>query len=163
MNKKTIGIIAIVITVAILVVLGVIFLLPKNSQTNGNIEGNLEDIMSKLYEGIPENELPSSLTTFPMTENVEYYLGTSDIDFAEAVVSEPMMSSIAHSIVLVRLNDGANTEETMQKIKENVNPRKWICVGVEDENVRVLNRGNVILLIMTDNNTDIIENNFKNL
>ena len=157
MDKKTIGIIVAVLVVVVLVVLGVIFL-PSNNE-KGSIDGNLEDIIGKLYEGIPEDTLPSSLTTFPITENIEYYLGTSDIDYSEAVVSEPMMSSIAHSVVLVRLNEGANVEETMQKIKDNVNPRKWVCVWVEDENVRVLNRGNVILLIMTNTSPDIIENN----
>ena len=35
-------------------------------------------------------------------------------------------------------------------IKENVDPYKWICVGVAEENVLVESEGNYIMLIMTE-------------
>jgi len=40
-------------------------------------------------------------------ENVEYFLGTKDIEYEEALASEPGIGSIAHSVVLVRVKDGA--------------------------------------------------------
>ena len=53
----------------------------------------------------------------------------------------------------------------IDKIKENVNPRKWICVGVEKEDVIVKNKGNLIILIMVKDETtrNKIEQGFDKL
>ena len=50
-------------------------------------------------------------------------------------------------------------------IKENVNPRKWVCVGVEEDDVIVKNKGNlIIVIIVEDENTrNKIEEGFDNL
>ena len=127
-----------------------------------NIEGSLEDIMTKLYEGINEDELPMALTNFEITnENVENYLGTSDIEFESALASESMVGSIAHSIILIRAKDGQDIEALKKKIEENINPSKWICVTAE--NVVVKNKGNLILVIMTNELAPKIEENFDKL
>jgi hypothetical protein len=82
----------------------------------------------------------------------------------EAYVSEPMIGSIAHTVLLVRMEEGADVEAAKKAIKDNVNPRKWICVGVEDEkNVIVDNRGDLIVLIMENTHAQTIHENFKNL
>lgn len=129
-----------------------------------NIEGKLEDIMTKVYSDIKDDEKPMGLTNIEVTdENVEYYLGTSDIEYEEALASESMVGSIAHSVVLVRVKDGANIETIKTKIKENINPRKWICVGVEEDDVIVKSKGNLIILIMTESNSEKLENGFDNL
>ena len=39
------------------------------------------------------------------------------------------------------------------KIKENVNPRKWICVGVEKEDVIIKNKGDLIIVIIIEDAT----------
>ena len=115
----------------------------------GNIEGSLEDIMAKVYADIPENERPMMLTNIEVTDkNIEQYLGTADIEYEEALASESATGSIAHSVVLVRVKDNANVEAIKEKIEKNVNPRKWICVGVEEDDVIVENEGNLIILIM---------------
>lgn len=131
-----------------------------------NIEGNLSDIMKKVYADIKEDEKPMGLTDIEVTdENVEYYLGTKDIEYESALASESQVGSIAYSVVLVRLKDGADVEDAKTKIKENVNPRKWICVGVEEEDVIVENKGNLIILIMVQNETtrEKINQGFNNL
>ena len=128
------------------------------------VEGTLEDIMEKVYSNIPEDERPAMLENIEVTdENVEYYLGTSDIEYEEAIASESMTGSIAHSVVLVRTKKNADIEGIMSKIKENVNPRKWICVGVEKEDVIVKNKGDLIILIISQNNRDQINKGFDNL
>jgi hypothetical protein len=92
--------------------------------------------MEKVYASIPEDERPMMLMNTEVTEeNVEMYLGTSDIEFEEALASESGVGSIAHSVVLVRVKDNANVELIKEKIENSVNPRKWICVGVEKEDV----------------------------
>lgn len=129
-----------------------------------NVEGTLEEIMTKVYANLSEDEKPMGLTNIPVDkDNVEGFLGTADIEFEEALASEPMVSSIAHSVVLVRVKEDADIEATMTKIKENVNPRKWLCVGVEEDQVIVKNKGNLIILIMVADNSDKLEAGFDSL
>ena len=133
---------------------------------NKNVEGTLEDIMAKVYENIPENERPMMLeNTEVNNDNVEYFLGTTDIDYKDALASESGIGSIAHSVVLVRAKDGADVEEIRTKIKENVNPRKWICVGVEEDDVIIKSKGDlVILIVVEDEDTRAtLEEGFDNL
>jgi len=128
-----------------------------------NVEGSLEEIMDKVYASVPEDQRPMMLTNIEITdENVEMYLGTSDIDFKEALASESATGSIAHSVVLIRVNDDADVEAIKEKIEDNVDPRKWICV--EAEEVEVESKGNLIILIMSSKDTaEKIELEFKNL
>lgn len=127
------------------------------------VEGTLEEIMDKVYADVPEDERPMMLTNTEITDdNIENYLGTKDIEYEEALASESAVGSIAHSVVLVRMKDGADIEAAKKKIKENANPRKWICVEAED--VVVKNKGNLIILIMSASNyIEKIENSFDNL
>lgn len=131
-----------------------------------NIEGSLEDIMTKLYADIPEDQRPMMLMNTEVTEeNVEYFLGSKDIEFEEALASEPGIGSIAHSVVLVRVKDNANIEAIEEKIENSINPRKWVCVGVEEDDVIVEDKGNLIALIMIEDETtrEKIEDAFEKL
>lgn len=133
---------------------------------NSNIDDDLGDLMDKVYAEIPEDERPMMLQQVKVNaDNIEYYLGTSDISYKEALASEPAIGSIAHSVVLVRVADDASVEDVKTKIKENVNPRKWICVGVEEEDVIVKNKGNLIILILEEDQTtrEALEKGFDNL
>ena len=132
----------------------------------GNVEGSLEDIMAKVYENIPEDQRPMMLTNIEVNdENIEYYLGTKEIQYEEALASESGVGSIAHSVVLVRTKKGADIEKIKDKIEDNVNPRKWVCVGVEEDDVIVENKGNLIILIMVEDETnrEKLEESFENL
>lgn len=157
MSKKII--IAVAIIVLIAVIIGAVFLLKREK----NVEGTLEEIMTKIYAGISEDELPMMLGNIEVTsDNIENYVGTSDIDFKEAIASESAVGSIAHSVVLIRLNDSSKASETVKKIEENVNPRKWICV--EASNVIVKSKGDLVILIMS--NEDLapkLDANFEGL
>ncbi len=127
-----------------------------------NVEGALEDLMTKVYEDIPEEERPMMLMNTEVNEeNVEYYLGTTEIEYEEALASESGVGSIPHSVVLVRVKENANVEEIKKTIKDSVNPRKWICV--EAEEVVVESRGDLIILIMASSNVDKLQDGFNNL
>ena len=128
-----------------------------------NVEGTLEEIMTSVYKDIPEYERPMMLTNTEVNEeNIEYYLGTKDIEYKEALASESGVGSIAHSVVLVRTKENSDIEEIKTKIKESINPRKWICV--EAEEVEVESKGNLIILIMSSEiNTEKIETEFDKL
>lgn len=142
-----------------------IFMVTGCGSKNANIEGNLKDLMDKVYEGFKEEDLPMALQTNELTEeNIEYFIGTKDIKWKEAVVSESMTGSIAHSIVLIRMADDATSkdiEDAKKEIKEKADPRKWICV--EAEKVYVESKGNLIILIMSDEKADTFKTNFEKL
>lgn len=134
----------------IAVLLGGLFLF--TGCTSSNVEETLEDIMTKVYADIPEDERPMMLGNMEITEeNIEGFLGTADIEYTEALASESMVGAIAHSVVLVR-TDG-DVEAVKTAIKENVNPRKWVCVGVEPEDVIIKNKGNLIIVIIVEDET----------
>ena len=169
MSKKLIWTIVAVVAVVAVAVVAVVFLKPK---TEANVEGTLEEIMTKLYAGISEDNLPM-LGQMPVDstdpDSVAYYLGTSEVSFKEALVSEPMIGSIPHSVVLVRLNDAKDAADAVAKIKASANPRKWICV--EASNVVVESKGDLVVLIMSDAEATpveqhlapVLETNFNNL
>lgn len=139
------------------------FLFIGCGKNQSNIQEPLSDVMKKLYENISEDEMPLLETIEVTKENQEYYLGNVSFNYQEALASEPVMSSIAHSVVLIRLKDTKNIESIKKEIKEKVYPNKWICVGVEDKNVIVVSKGNLILLVMDDEYATQIRDNFLNL
>lgn len=131
-----------------------------------NVEGSLEELMTKVYENVPDERKPKMLENTKVTdENVEYYLGTKDIEYKEALASESGIGSIAHSVVLLRVKDGADVEKVKSTIKDKINPRKWICVGVEPEDVIVKSKGDLVILILVEDeeNRNTIEAGFDNL
>lgn len=141
-----------------------IFMLTGCGEEKVLVTGSLEELMTKVYSNLPEDKTPMALTNIEVTpENVKNYLGT-DIEFVEALARESSVGSIAHSVVLVRVDENADFEAIKTKIKENVNPRKWLCVGVDDEeNVVVKNKGNLIILIMTNDGREELEKGFDSL
>ncbi len=128
--------------------------------SSSKLSGALGDIAKEIYALIPEDEQVRTFDTAFTNDNADnksYYLGTADITITEGLASEPMINAIAHSLVLVRVPENTDIKEAMEAIKKNVNPRKWICVGVEDENVRVLNHNNLIILIMNNNSQAYVD------
>ena len=131
-----------------------------------NVQGSLEDIMAQVYADIPEDERPMMLTNTAINEeNIEYFLGTKDIEYSEALASESGVGSIAHSVVLLRTKENADVDKIKEQIEKNVNPRKWVCVGVEEDEVIVENKGDLIILIMVqdEENREKLEDAFENL
>ena len=160
MSKKIIW--TIVAVVAVLAIAAVV-LVSMNTSKEKNVEGALEELMTKVYAGIPEENLPMMLGNIPLdSENAESFIGTTEVSYKEAVASESMVGSIAHSVVLVRLNDAKDASAAVEKIKTSVNPRKWICV--EASNVIVKSKGDLVILIMSnDELAPKLEANFNNL
>lgn len=133
-----------------------------NQKKKDMVEGNLEEIMDKVYAGFKEEDLPMMMENIKITkENVEGFIGTSEIDYKEALARESMTGSIAHSVVLIRMKDEASVEAAKEKLKEKVDPRKWICVGVEK--VTVESRGDLIIVILDDDRGSELLKNFQNI
>ncbi len=127
-----------------------------NPIENSNLEGTLESILDEIYETADVDDsfkdyIKDGLQTTEITEeNAKYFLGKEGVEFEEAIASEPIMSSSAYSLCLIRAKEGADIEKIKTDIKENVDPRKWVCVGVDPNNVIVDNIGDVVVLVMSD-------------
>ena len=146
-----------------LLVLSLVLCFVGCQKQNENISGSLSDIMKEVYKNIPEDELPELVNAEVNKDNQEYYLGSSDITYKEALASEPLMSSVAHSVVLVRANSVKDVDNIKKEIKEKINPRKWVCVGVDEKNVLVESKGDLVILIMDNKYAATIRDNFLNL
>lgn len=146
--------------IAVIVLVGLLVVKPmlKGNEENKVVPSNLslntaEDIttfIDKLYEG--NSDLFGSLMTQAVdpadNDAVASFTGlenANDVQFC--VVSEPMMSSQAYSLVLVKVKEGVDTNALAKKMNENVNLRKWICV--EAEKVYTTSSGDIICLVMS--------------
>lgn len=130
-----------------------------------NLEGSLEDILATIYDTAEVDDdarewLKKMATTEIPADNTAYFFGIENLEFEEAIASEPMMTSQAYSLCLLRVKDGTDIEQLKADIKANVNPAKWICVSVEDENVIVDNIGDVVVLIMHNDLAEALHNAF---
>lgn len=116
-----------------------------------NVEGKLEDIIEKVYADLPADNTPSGLTNIELNdENIADYIGTKDIEYKEAIARESMIGAIAHSVILIRTEEDADIKAMKETILENVNPRKWVCVGVEKEDVIIKNIGDLLIVIIVE-------------
>lgn len=116
-----------------------------------NVEGKLEDIIEKVYADLPADNTPNGLTNIELNdENIADYIGTKDIEYKEAIARESMIGAIAHSVILIRTEEDADIKAMKETILENVNPRKWVCVGVEKEDVIIKNIGDLLIVIIVE-------------
>ncbi len=173
MKKKVILIVGIVVLVALVV--GAVLILNNKGENDGQqIEESLikydttedmETIINKIYE--KSNLELASLTTNVLdindVDSVTAFTGLKSNSNVEAlVVSEPMMSSQAYSLVLVKAKDGADVESMKQEMLDNVNTNKWICVSAEK--LYITNYNNLICLVMSSEEwASPVYNEFKNL
>jgi hypothetical protein len=137
----------------------------KDGGNAGSKEGDTMDLtamVDKLYEGISADNMPMVMTQEVPADAFEGVFFIPTVEGATAVMSEPMMSSIAHSVCIMRVAEGTDVEATRAAIEANMNPRKWLCV--EAEKSGVIANGNTILLVMTaEANYQTIVDNFNAL
>lgn len=141
----------ITILMAVLMLVSAVGCAGDGGEVEVNIEGSLEEIMDEIYAGVDAELLPAVGSLALTSDDIGYYVGVADIDFKEALASEAMINAIAHSVCLVRMNAGADVENTKKQIEANADPRKWICV--EAEKVIVDNIGDLVILIMSNEAT----------
>lgn len=132
-----------------------------NEDINTPADESLVKLLDKVYEGI---DCGFTLEDSVVTSSTEkYYTGVTGLKYKAGVAREPMINAIAHSTVILQMEDGADIDGAVKAIKENVDGNKWICVGVSDENILVDHVGNYILLTMDNDYANKIMDNFKKL
>ena len=116
--------------------------------TTKNVEGSLSEIFKKIYaESVVES--PMLMEVAVDDTNKAAMLGSNDVMFTEGLASEAAIMTIPHSMVLIRVDKSVDVEKTKQIIRDNVNPRKWICAGVEPDQVIVDSIGDLVFLVMS--------------
>lgn len=139
-----------------------------NLKNEKRLEGILESILEKIYETANLSDDMKEFLAGPMetnivtNENCTYYLGSDKLSFKSAIASESLITTQPYSLCLVRTNENDDIEKIKSEIKNNVDPRKWICVGV-DEEIIVDNVGDVVILIMSNNDSKALHDAFLKL
>ena len=156
MNKIVKIVIAIIVAIVIIMGVNLFRNSTPKQKSNLNINNNddLVSLIYQIYEGVTI-EMPKLQTqALDVTDAnmVKTFTGLDSTENIEnLVVSEPLMSSQAYSLVLVKVKDGANINDMAKAMNENIDVRKWICVSAEK--VYTATSGNVICLVMTNADT----------
>jgi len=153
----------ILIILCVIVLMGMLTIgCSKSSGKSRNVEGDLSDLVQKIYDNLDgsveippvmEMELTEEGTQF--NPNIEYFVGVKGLPFKEAVVSEAAIGAHAYSLVLLRMEPDADIEAVKKSIKDNVDPQKWICVGVDPKDVVVDGIGDLVILIMSEHSKEL--------
>ncbi len=167
MSKKNIVILASLIAL-IVICIGGFFLLKGNNKAPNTVlnmqnEKDMTAFINEVYNGLDIYRTENILVDLNDKEAVKSYIGFDDTEKIDnVVVSEPMMSSQAYSLILVKVKEEKDADEIAKKMFSSVNPRKWICVTAE--NVFATSSGNIAMLVMSDEETtNSVYKNFKNL
>ena len=147
----------ILIAIGVIVIIALVGFLIYNAMNKEEQKSNItitsaqdmENLVNTLYEGL-EDKLPKLATNVVDVTDINavtYSTGlTSNENLEYVVVSEPLMSSQAYSLVLVKVKDGVNANEIAKEMSEKVNTNKWVCVSAEK--VYATNSDNLVCLVM---------------
>ena len=119
------------------------------------LEGTPAELIEKIYAEKTVEFAPMTLTPddpeLGSMWDWFYFTGLADgSKVSAAAVSEPMIGSIAFSLVVLRVNEGEDAKAVAQEMKDNIDTRKWMCVEAGD--LQVAGYGDVVMLIMVDEN-----------
>ena len=130
-----------------------------------SVSGTMEELLNKTIEQRPV-EFMGGVIPVDLTDSSEdglwalkSYTGLDDAaKITEAAAFEPMMGSLAFSLVLVRVVDGADSKAVAESMHSGIDPRKWICVEADD--LKVAGFGDVVMLIMVNSDSGMTAQSF---
>ena len=162
MKKQNIFIIGLIL---LAVISFVIFILVSGSGNKGSVETpkDINDIINTINKN-NKNILPEVETMKVDIKNIDEvtsYTGLKTNDGIESiVVSEPLITSQAYSVAIVKVKDNADVEKIKQDMLDNIDMRRWICVSAEQ--LYITNSGNIIFSVMADKDVaKAVYNDFK--
>ena len=129
------------------------------------VEGTMEELLNKTIEQRPV-EFMGGVIPVDLTDSSEdglwalkSYTGLDSAEkITEAAAFEPMMGSLAFSMVLVRTAEGADSKAVAEAMKSGIDTRKWICVEAND--LKVAGFGDVVMLIMVNSDSGMTAQSF---
>ena len=138
---------------------------PETTAPAGNLVGSMEELLEKVIEARPV-EFAGGVIPIDLTDTsedglwaIKSYTGLEDANqLKEAAAYEPMMGSLAFSMVMVRTKGGEDPKAVAESMKAGVDPRKWICVEADD--VKAAGIGDVVMLIMVSTTGEMTAQSF---
>jgi len=137
----------------------------EETQPALSVEGTMEELLNKTIEQRPV-EFMGGVIPVDLTDSSEdglwalkSYTGLDSAEqITEAAAYEPMMGSMAFSMVLVRLAEGADGKAVAEAMKSGIDTRKWICVEADD--LKVAGFGDVVMLVMLNSDSGMTAQSF---
>lgn len=119
-----------------------------------------EELITKVYENTDAELYNQSVSTMPIdiedTDSMLYYLGVESLDgLQSAAVSEPMMSSIAHSVVALKFDSADAANAAASSLKDTAPVQKWLCVMPDAVTTKVVFNTYVVFCMSS---TDFVNN-----
>ena len=138
---------------------------PETTAPEGNLVGSMEELLYKVIEQRPV-EFTGGVIPVDLTDTSEEgkwtlksYTGVEDASqFTEVSAFEPMMGSLAFSMVMVRTAAGVDAKTVAESMKAGIDPRKWICVEADD--LKVAGIGDVVMMIMVSTTGNMTAQSF---
>lgn len=120
----------------------------------------LEELLEKMTTEVPV-EFAAGTTILDLSDTSEEgtwalksYTGLDNADdILEALAFEPMMGSLAYSLVLVRVAQGKDAQAVAQAMQSGIDTRKWICVEADD--LMLAGSGDVVMLSMVSSGSGL--------
>ena len=130
-----------------------------------SVEGTMEELVNKIIDNRPV-EFSGGSIVIDLADTsedgqwiVKSYTGLEDASaLTDAAAYEPMMSSIAFSLVTVRVAPDGDARAVADSMKSGIDPRKWICVEADD--LLVAGYGDVVMLIMVSSTSGMTAQSF---
>ena len=130
-----------------------------------SVAGTMEELLNKTIEQRPV-EFMGGVIPVDLTDSTEdglwaikSYTGLDSAEkITEAAAYEPMMGSMAFSMVLVRVANEADSKAVAESMKSGIDTRKWICVEADD--LKVAGFGDVVMLIMVNSDSGMTAQSF---
>ena len=130
-----------------------------------SFEGTMEELVNRIIENRPV-EFMGAAMVIDLTDTsedgqwmVKSFTGLEDASvITEAAVYEPMMGSLAFSLVTVRVAPDGDAQAVAESMKAGIDPRKWICVEADD--LLVAGYGDVVMLIMVSSTSGMTAQSF---
>ena len=104
----------------------------------------MTELMDKLVGGINDELM---VGTMEITSDMYEYYGIPAVEGVHAVVSMPMIGSIAHEVLLIEVPEGTDAEAFAAEVEGLLNPMKWVCVQPETTWVKA--SGNYVVSVMS--------------
>lgn len=128
---------------------------PTQPVSDNAVSGTMEENINKIVAENPV-EFMGGVAPLDLTDTSEEglwalksYTGLdSAAKLTDGAVYEPMTGSQAFSLVLVRVKNSADAKAVARQMKDNIDPRKWICAQADD--IKVAGYGDVVMFIMLD-------------
>lgn len=138
---------------------------PAETEAAITVEGTMEELLNKVIAENPV-EFMGGVIPIDLTDTsedglwaIKSFTGLEDASsITEAAAFEPMMGSMAFSMVMVRVAPEAGSKTVAEAMKSGIDTRKWICVEAND--LLVTGYGDVVMLIMLDNQSSLTAQSF---